>query len=122
MAAEDARAWQSESETGAGRPTVFGRAASAEQAETAVRVSRRALWYAAEAVPSKTAEGELVAAAGADPAVLRLAQDYLGFTRFPLLASSQASALFMVAHARDGVEHPPSDHPLARAWRRFWYG
>ncbi len=94
-------------------PTLHGKVAPAEQVTAGRTLARRALWLVLEEFNSQLALEHLRLMAEGDRDVIRLAQDFLGFTRMSTSSRSQARAFFLISELRSHIDRPP-----ARSWWR----
>jgi hypothetical protein len=81
-------------------PTKFGREGGTELVETGYDLARRAIGKALERVPFEEGAGALAELADGRDDVLRMAEDYLGYTTFDVPLAAQVDALLLVGQAR----------------------
>jgi HEAT repeat protein len=94
-------------------PTRLGREGSAELVEAGYDLARRAIGKALERVPVADAVHGLTELAEHRDEVLRMAEDYLGYTTFDVPLTAQVGALALVEDARTRL--------AAATPRRSWF-
>jgi hypothetical protein len=81
-------------------PTPFGRESAADLVRAGYDLARRATGKALEHVPFQDAARALTELAEGCDDVLRMAEDYLGYTTFDVPLAAQVDALLLVERAR----------------------
>jgi hypothetical protein len=99
-------------------PTLFGRESSAELVEAGYDLARRAIGKALERVPVADAVRGLTELAEHHDQVLRMAEDYLGYTTFDVPLAAQVDALVLVEGARTGLA---AAHTRRSGRLAFWF-
>jgi hypothetical protein len=86
---------------------MFARQASPALVEAGYDLARRATGKALERVPFDTAVRSLIELADRRDEVLRMAQDFLGYTTFEVPLAARADALALVERARAQLAERP---------------